>query len=112
MFKNPAKLNATRSDGTKLAENMERWPYAKRDSERRPKETKSVAMEDQRSHKGREGRQFFEDCDKSEGFIHQNQDCVLFNIVTVASDRGSPSLNFGSSVIRDKVSTHCQRHPR
>ena len=54
MFRNAAKLSVTRSVGIKLADDMEWRPYAKKDRERKPRETKNVQMEDQRSHKGKD----------------------------------------------------------
>ena len=73
MFKNAAKLSVTRSVGIKLSENMDWRPYAKKDRERKPRETKSVQMEDQRSHKGKDSQNFVGDCNGSEVFIERNQ---------------------------------------
>ena len=78
MFKNAAKLSVTRSVGIKLADNMEWRPYTKKDSERKPKETKSVQTEDQRSHKG--------DCDGSEVFIERDQSKVFRKAVNLSCD--------------------------
>ena len=77
MFKNAAKLSVTRSVGIKLADNMEWRPYAKKDRERKPKETKSVQMEDQRSHKGKDWQNFDGDCEGSEVFIERDQSKVF-----------------------------------
>jgi hypothetical protein len=71
MFKNAAKLSVTRSVGIKPADNMEWRPYAKKDRERKPKETKSVQMEDQRSHTGKDWQNFVGDCGGSKAFIER-----------------------------------------
>jgi hypothetical protein len=87
MFKNAAKLSVTRSVGIKLADNMEWRPYAKKDRERKPKETKSVQMEDHRSHRGKDWQNFFGDRDGSEVFIEQDQSKVFRKVVNLSSDR-------------------------
>ena len=83
MFKNAAKLSVTRSVGIKLAENMVWRPYAKKDRERKPKETKSVQMEDQRSHKGKDWQNFVGDCDGSEVFIERDHSKVFRKVIKI-----------------------------
>ena len=87
MFKNAAKLSVTRSVGIKLSENMDWRPYAKKDRERKPRETKSVQMEDQRSHKGKDWQNFVGDCNGSEVFIERNQSKVFRQLVNLSSDK-------------------------
>jgi hypothetical protein len=87
MFKNAAKLSVTRSVGIKLADNMEWRPYAKKDRERKPKETKSVQMEDQRSHKGKDWHNVDGDCEGSEVFIERDQSKVFRKVANLSSDR-------------------------
>src|ERR1700722_7291768 len=87
MFKNAAKLSVTRSVGIKLADNMERRPYAKKDRERKPKETKSVQMEDKRRHRGKDWQNVDGDCEVSQVFIKRDQSKVFRKVANLSSDK-------------------------
>ena len=108
MFKNAAKLSVTRSVGIKLADNMEWRPYAKKDRERKPKETKSVQMEDQRSHKGKDWQNFDGDCEGSEVFIERDQSKVFRKVANLSSDRQFARLKLrGCPALRTSFGTTC-----
>ena len=87
---------------------MEWRPYAKKDTERKPKETKSVQMEDQRSHKGKDWQNFDGDCEGSEVFIERDQSKVFRKVANLSSDRQFARLKLrGCPELRTSFGTTC-----